>query len=276
MSSRRRTPPSKVIWSAPRKRRVTSHRLAPVRSEVRRPGVLAGAGLLTLLVAGCAEPRRVVPLTSPADSSSEAALIVAWLLLVATGGAIISTVARRGGTRQTSFVHAVEVGVVAGAALGLVGLAAVVALAGWIASGSLRAGPSLLQVSVTDPADDLLGVVTSYLGVLLLSAGQLLLFAILIGRAGCPRWRRVRGVRGVLVTVLRFIAFVLLLLLDVAALGLQSVFYALIQSNDPTIRFSAPGDQILLGLLGVTMLTARAILLIRLLFREFLGPSRQA
>lgn len=238
---------------------------------------MAGAGLLALVLAGCAEPRRVVPLTSPADSSSETALIVAWLLLVAVGGAIISTAARRGGTRRTSFVHAVEVGVVAGAAVGLVGLAAVVALAGWIAaSGSPRAGPSLLQVSVTDPADDLLGTVASYLWALLLAAGQLLLFAILIGRAGCPRWRRVRGVRGVLVTILRAIAFVLLLLLYAVALAFLSVYYALIQSVDPTIRISAPGDEILLGLLGVTMLTAHAILYIRLLFREFLGPPRQA
>ena len=58
-------------------------------------------------------------------------------------------------------------------------------------------------------------------------------------------------------TILRVIAFVLLLLLGAAAIGLLTVYYALIQSFDPTITFSAPGDQILLGLLGVTMLTAQ-------------------
>lgn len=238
---------------------------------------LAGGGLLALMLAGCdTASRPIVSLTSLPDSSSETALVVAWVLLVAVGGAALSTVVRRGGTRRTSFVHAVEVSLVASAGMALVGLAAVIALAGWIASRPPRVAPSLLQVSITQPPNDPLGFVTVYLSFLLPVAGEFLLLSILVGRAGCPGWRRVRGARGVVMTILRVAAFVLALLQDVVLLGALGLLYLLQWVENPAIVVSAPGDEILLGLLSVTVLTAKAVLLVRLLFREFLGPRQEA
>lgn len=240
---------------------------------MKRLGFLAGGGALTVLLSGCHLGTRqmTVPITPSPGSSTAGAIVVAWVLVVATGAAIISVDIRRRGGRPMSLVHGLEVGIVASAGLALVSHAIVVALAGWIALGPPRSEPSLLQVSTTSPATITPGDIAGYFGLSLILAGPFFAAAVLIGRTGRPPWRRVRSIRGLLLTLLCLLAF----LLGMVLTTLFVLFWALlpfVQLFEPaTLGVSAPGGRILLGLLSLSVLLATVVLLVRLLFREFLA-----
>lgn len=238
---------------------------------MKRLGFLAGGGALTVLLSGChlGTMQMTVPITPSPGSSTAEAMIVAWVLVVATGAAIISVEVRRRGNRPTSLVHALEVGIVASAGLALVGFAIVVALAGWIAISPPRAEPSLLQVSTTSPSTLTAGGIATYFGFSLGLTGPYFAAAVLLGRTGLPRWRRVRSIRGLLLTVLRIVAFLLALVLN-TVFTIIWVFLPFLEgfAEPASLDVSAPGGRILLGLLNLNVLLATVVVFVRLLFRE--------